>query len=758
MATLKSAIHEAHKRYKSDQKWFSMWVTKTCSSLGIAPTPTSRPRPQLPTRTYSDAKQVASETSSEPTFPELEKMADSIAVYTKLCGKAPEGIRDALTILSALLSGRRECKTLWRIENSTDINGLSESDITHQKAIASLVRIQKALADALPATLPDQPPASKRKSPPDEKPVSSKQRGNQSVKSAHTTSTAPVPDYDLAVLRSLQALAPIRKSVRAKWNEFQSLGVSLYSATQFTRHAFALSLEVMAELNATCTESKLLFECFVRLCEHLEEPAAESDCKELCYSHASRILALLHEYVGLVQSESEDASAQEEVIRRCNEYHPLAYHLCLMAGHLPERAKEHSQGVSLYERTDPLLLTFVELCNTGEVTLEAVVAVQLYLELYEAIEMPNHRHYETLVTMSRVMNKSLAAFDSAAKGLETQPPSNEPRPQPGKTCRRVAKEVTTLSQVASTTVNENSSPEDILCFMLSCFPLLCGSVYASLVDNYYLDGIQMTQCESRVTAVVHLYRATETSGRSQRWKQLEDFLVLQGNESLGLKDVGNGGFDPQDAAVELSIALGLSRADFDNNNALDEDSVMRRLQLPHFPNPGALALPSNRHSLLKLELEVAGQDGCATTTSHSHSRHVLESLAHETLRDPQMAAAHPEIHDSLNRDERLSPVQLLQILSASPTAETKHLNMNYHNLTRSCWRLLDMFKTIHDRELQTNRGFFWRCDEDHKFNIADEILWDAASLAAMARKEPVYLEMSIATLSNLVPAFDEWAK
>lgn len=147
----------------------------------------------------------------------------------------------------------------------------------------------------------------------------------------------------------------------------------------------------------------------------------------------------MHESVVLGHSDSEDVSARRiELTQRCKEYHPLAYHLCFVIGLLPERVKGQRQGVTLYEQTDPLLLTLYQLCNVQEVTLEAIVVVQLYLELYQAAGMPDLRHIETLTATAKTMKMSLLALNYAARNFEEQPLSLELTSEPGQAFRRIA--------------------------------------------------------------------------------------------------------------------------------------------------------------------------------------------------------------------------------------------------------------------------------------------------------------------------------
>jgi hypothetical protein len=770
MATLKSAIYEEHKRYKSDQKSFSIWVVKTCFSLGIVPTSTPRTRPQLPTRTYSDLKQVASKTYSEPTIEELEKMTDSIAAYMESRGKAPEGIRDALIILSALLSGRRECGALCRIENSTDSNGRSESDIIHEDIIASLMRIQKALQDALLATSSDQPPMSKWKSSSDEenhevpdgsvshptenKPVSPEQRGDQSVKSAGTISASPLPDYASTVMRSLEALAPIRRSVRTTWSDYQAGKSDLYDATEITRYAFALALGIVEELNATSTKSELLFECFVRLGEGSRESAAKSDPNDLSYARASGLLALVREYIDLEHSKSDSVSVRrEELKERCMDYHPLASLLCVLADHLPKRAKGKCKGLALYEQTDPLLLSLLGICDTRKVTLEATVVVQVYLELYEAAGMPNHRHLDTLKAAAKIMKRSLSTFNSAAKKFEKKPLSPELTSEASQACRFIADEVIGLGETEPKLARGDASPKSILHFLLIHFPLLCGTVYVSMNNNFYIDGIQVSRHESRVTAALHLYRATSCVGRSQTWTQLEELLELQGKEALGLVGADDKDFDPFEAAIEMSIALGIPRTDFEESALKNEAGLIGRLPLPYMVNVSGLALPMNKHSLLNVEQGTAIKSDRPRTTSPVQSRRFLQLLS------DQMAAAHPDIASSMGRQERFRPEQLLKTFSKSLAADTPHLRFNHHELTLACWELHRTITKDHHHELRANRIFFFgETGASGKSNVIDDVLWEAVAWAHQAQEDPSHPGTNCSMLQHVVPVLDKLIK
>lgn len=253
-----------------------------------------------------------------------------------------------------------------------------------------------------------------------------------------------------------------------------------------------------------------------------------------------------------------------------------------------------------------------------------------------------------------------------------------------------------------------------------------------MVNNFYLDGIQVSQYDSRVTAVAHLYRTTEFVVSSQRWAQLEDFIALQGEETLGLIGYNDDDYEPVTAAIELGIALGISRMDFEKLE-LRSDGFTNRLPLPPITTAGALALPMNRYSLLVAEQETQSQSDRATITSPGQSRCVLQLLVRDKMRQPQMAAAHPEIHNALRQQDRLCPVHLLEILSESLAADSQHLKFNHHGLTLSCWELLRTIASDHGGTLLASRGFFLDDPDSGKSNVVDDIVWEALAMAAIAR-------------------------
>jgi hypothetical protein len=277
----------------------------------------------------------------------------------------------------SLLAGRRECAVLFRAQTLEDGQDRSKADARHQKAIEELQYIYDTLEYAVTSAPSQQtlsaPVANRsgqhddnrymllgglRSHDADDTPFSPEQRDVPPTSPANTTNASPPADYESSVMRSLEAMAPIRRFVRTTRKDYPAGKSDLYEATEITRHAFALSLEVVAELNAaTPTESKLLLESSVRLGERSQKSAAaKSDHNDLCYARASGILELLREYADLMHDESKNASARRgQVNQRCKDYHPLASCLCALAMYLPERAKRYCKRVTLYERTDPLL-------------------------------------------------------------------------------------------------------------------------------------------------------------------------------------------------------------------------------------------------------------------------------------------------------------------------------------------------------------------------------------------------------------------
>jgi hypothetical protein len=705
-------------------------------------------------------------------------MTDDIAVYIQQTENLPEGIRDAINMVFTQLAGRRECAALFRVLPLEDGEDRSREDATHQKTIEDFQYIYDTLETAVAFAAPKKTfptPLARRSRPQDENKytilkglrsnladgtqVPSEQRRAQPTQVAIIIGTTRLSDYDSNIMSSLKTLASIRRSIRTTWWDYQTRQSDLYDATQISRHAFALSHGVIAELKATCTGSKPLHESVTRLGECLARTGVKSNFDDLCCVRASKILALVLESVVLGHSDSDDVCTRRaELTQRCKDYHSLAHLLCLVTDLLPERAKGQKQVVSVYEQMDPLLLALLELCKSRKIIMESMVVVELYLELYEMTGMPNLRHFKLLLATARTMKKSLTAFDHAVKEHETQPLSEELRSQPGRTCRLIADEVIALGEGAPKLANGDQSSAESLHFLLTRLPLLSGSVYVALSDSFYLDGIQMSQYESRVTAVTHLYRATGFLGRSEAWTQFEDFLDLQGKEPLGLKDVEAEGFDPHDAALELSMALGVSRADFDRNG-LDNGGLVGRLPLPYITGADALAQPSAQHSLLHLEPQVAAQDGRATITSPSQSRHDLQALVHNKMRGSQMAAAHPEVYHTLKRKERLSPVQLLDILSDSLAADAQHLKFNHHDLILSCWELLRMIATIHSEQLLVSRELFWGDEaKSKKSNVVDDVLWEAVLLAGLGQVDPTHPGTKGAVLRKVVPALEGFIK
>jgi hypothetical protein len=717
----------------------------------------------------SDAQRDTPELSIQ----ELRRMTDDIAAYIQQTKNLPEGLHDALNMVFAHLAGRRECAALFRSQTLKDGQDRSKEDAGHQKAIGDFKDIYSTLRNAVALAASKktlQTPLAKRSKSlngirytipdgllsnrADDTPVPSEQRGTQPMQVATTTGTATLPNYNSNLRRGLDSLASIRRSVRVTWCDYRVRKSDLYDATQLSRHAFALSRGVIAELIAKSTGSKPLLESVMELRERLGKTGTGSDYDDLCCVRASKILALMHESVVLRHSDSEDVSSRRlKLTQRCKDYHPLAYHLCFVIGLLPERAKGQRQGVALYEQTDPLLLTFYQLCNVQEVTLEAIVVVQLYLELYETAGMPNLRHIETLTATAKIMKRSLLALNYADRNFEKQPLSLELTSEPGQAFRRIADEVIVLGEADSKLAKGDASPKSVLRFLLIHFPILCGMVYTSMISNFYLDGIQVSQYDSRVTAAARLYRTTEFVVSSQKWAQLEDFVALQGKDTLGLMGCDGDDYEPVSAAIELSIALGIPRTDFEKLE-LKNDGLTDRLPLPHITTAGALALPRNR-SLLGAEQETMSQIDRATITSPGQSRCVLQLLVRDKMRQPQMAAAHPEIHNALRRQDRLCPVHLLEILSESLAADSQHLKFNHHDLTLSCWELLRTITSDHGGTLLASRSFFFEDAASGRSNVVDDVMWEVIALGVIAEDDPAHPGTSSSVLYKIAPALDK---
>lgn len=150
------AQYDETKKYKGNQKLYSQWAMVTLSALEISPTNHS-----LPTRTHNTAKQrSASESSLEPTIRELRGMTESIAEHIYQSGQLPEGTREALTMLSALLTGRRECSVICRVQSPGEGLTRSSSDAGHDRAIDDFTTIQTTLQNAVAFVSPRPSPSS----------------------------------------------------------------------------------------------------------------------------------------------------------------------------------------------------------------------------------------------------------------------------------------------------------------------------------------------------------------------------------------------------------------------------------------------------------------------------------------------------------------------------------------------------------------------------------------------------------------------
>ena len=158
---------------------------------------------------------------------------------------------------------------------------------------------------------------------------------------------------------------------------------------------------------------------------------------------------------------------------------------------------------------------------------------------------------------------------------------------------------------------------------------------------------------------------------------------------------------------------------------------------------------------VRYQYMVAEQDGYATATSPDQSRRVLQLLARDKMRQPRMVAAHPEMHNALERQDRLSPAQLLEILSDSLAADAQHLKFNHHDLTLSCWELLRTLIIDHGRAMRASRNYFWEDADCGKSNIADDIVWEAVAQAMMAETDPMNPEAKRSLLSRIAPVLNK---
>ena len=86
-------------------------------------------------------------------------MTESIAAYIHESGELPEGTRDALTMLSALLTGRRECAVICRVQSPGEGLNRSSSEAGHEKALSDFTRIHKTLQNAVASVSPRSSPS-----------------------------------------------------------------------------------------------------------------------------------------------------------------------------------------------------------------------------------------------------------------------------------------------------------------------------------------------------------------------------------------------------------------------------------------------------------------------------------------------------------------------------------------------------------------------------------------------------------------------
>ncbi|KAK4548236.1 hypothetical protein LTR36_010106 [Oleoguttula mirabilis] len=781
MAT--SPLPDLYQRYKTGTRHVVQWLANTtrqcCADDSILPD----------VSLGNPARKRDEKAPAVISAGDLVRLARRLFQQSTPARPAPSGINSAISILTNVIAGRRECGA-WYKGCSTDASGeKQDKDASHQHFINALSEvldhlkqtlsnskrpaqgserphgsaadpIGDALTNAFSALLVEEPSASFQNQPKGKK---KKTRGPAKATKLAVAFELEVGQDDVFALWCfLKGCHEIRTFVRTTWEEYYRRNLELLTATQLTDVAFNLIRQAAEEFarhfpelgdfnrvadrfNVRITASGETIEAFDCDTAGLHMTTASVvEARELLCAPAWSVANILRRIlIGF-----EDRSL---------EFFDASSHI--KAGHLLGEVIFHAIDELQKLRVDPARLedinggdTFMRmtmefLANSSTLHLDFVVAVQIYMDIYDALGRSTTRlvrvynHIRAACVESARL--SLANFRTTAialpeaskygekfadfpqsKGIERSLSKAFGAPMRDWECPMSAEECDEITQSTRKT--------------LMYFPVMSGYLATVHMQRKQETGLRVCNFGAVVHATAHLYKACRDAGLlSTRWQDMDFVILQQGAKRLGLRTSGDTTKLVLTAAKNYGMALGVELRDYVRLRLRSQNGATHRIALPEYSVVMMKLERMQRTSAYAIAVGECTASyrslGPASSDAASASCAALHQFARKVLADPTS-----EVEETLRRQwdqsRDLRPVQLLSLLRTHLSAQQDSIAFDYHKFFTRCATLLYTLRADVEsevRRLRLSRGL----GRDYMlYELVDEILWQTADAESLGHR------------------------
>ncbi|KAK5119617.1 hypothetical protein LTR85_007446 [Meristemomyces frigidus] len=805
-----SAVTDLYQRYKLGTKHVLEWVVdtarQTCDVAAIIPSlqtavaqtldqPTSKPRKsRKKKKAQKDEEQPAAKLTLSTQ--DLTRLATAIASAAAADKPAPDGIETTISVMEDVINGRSECAVWYRTQAQEDSSWVAESGKRHGHFVDVLRSVLGALKQTLWASRPK--PVRGRRGAAENNPQLADEALGYAFASLHVDEPAstdeagteaparkPKPttannkklrcelektdeDAVFALWCILKECHDVRLFVRDIWRQWRDGQLSLPTAGETTDKAFMLIHiaftdlrvefpklttfdDVSEKLQLNIASTNGVSDDFSWDESHVRDSSSDTPADQLLCIPALSCLGVLRAWIAQIIRTTKCADKGDGIVGGAGS-HLLAGHRLrrtimlhfseLVQFKVRENLKKDFMNCDVFFRD---LLSFLD---NQRLALPFVVEFQIYMDIYDEVEMTGTRPYWLARYYADSIKDSYCNVTDVVEKLHGMcaligPPGT--RDVQEAILRVIKKAVETpvirnpLAKIDSTEGDE--SDEAYLSFVLVNFPIMTGVLLSSLGKLKYLDGLDMCNDYDIVVATTLLYQACRTAGLfEKRWKDLEFVIAHQGMQQLGLRQTVTA-TPALAAAKHYGLAFGVELREYAKRAremAKSGTSGIRRVPLPRESTSAfrKRAFVSISEPYLRtLTVTNVRRKGLGATLWETENS-TIHQLAHDLLSE-ESQDIHQELRAQWRKCRRLTPVQLLGVFKSALVAGKPVVHFDYHGLYGQCAILLEAVQKGFLGMLE--RSHLWygfaEVDENTELcNIVDEVLWKAAQEEMLPRR------------------------
>ena len=735
------AISDLYERYKSGTKQVVQWVAETANDQRAGAAPSKKPQ-----------RAITLSTS------ELLRLAERIADNANPKRAPPTGIAVIISVLSSVISGRRECATWYRLKAELLAR---DKDKSHEYFVGVLEAVFGYLWHARERSLAPKPgkQGKQRKeqsgksltareaesvlandftrltveetlAEDDDEDAGVQQPGVSPLGPAHIEYQleAQKEDADFALWCMFKECSTIRNFVRESWEAHANGAPGLAIVSEVADKAFAL---VHLAVDAFIAEFPDLA-TFPEIAKHLSiNVATDGQTVESFRWKGTETgqgggeregvaeLLCIPAYVSMMLLRARHLAAAEYDVPRMDELdaliegsHPITDRLLettemcdLLMNHVEEWL---GSGVPLdvfYH--DALMYTK----SHRPLPLYAVIDVQIYMDIIDVLGSPSMEGLRYLLHCRNNISKSIAIYENRAQylldaeqypGLAFQTPLRE-------TCKhRIS---IALGETFERPKGEDfNGPQDwrnlpAFAPLLLNLPVLCGWFVHAIERPSYLDGIGTSNNGFLLFMAAHAYNACQHAGLLKgKWEDMEFLIRTQGPERLRLWSPAAGTWSLQQAAKHYDLALGVDlRQLYDSKHGRKPAGSRIPLPSPEQVNKRAVRFAPTLAYYGSMVEERDGDDGTLENTEPRHVRGALYRMVKKLMADRSFHVD-DQIRKQWAATKTLTPVQLLSLLQASLIADELQQAFDYRALFNRCASLMSALKALLQDEVKRDEG------------------------------------------------------